>query len=626
MPRRSLIQRPIARPSLSRYAAALLLALAGCPPIAGDTTDGSTTTDDTTTTDTPTTGEETEAPTTGTGPTSTAGPEHCGTITADEVWAPDLNPHVLTCDVLLEGGTLTIEPGTQVLAADGNGLLVAKNGGTAHLDVRGTVDAPVLFAGQSGAAPGQWRGISVHPGAGDVSLVYTTIDAGGGLNSTAGLRVEGTAIHVDHLTVTNADEWGLDLLRGGRLDEGSVGLQVHDTVGWPIRIDPNWVDTLPAVDSDYAGNMSDGIYIETPGASTQAIRRSSEWEDLGVAYYAFTPLSLEGDAQNSAILTVLDGVEVKFAERAGLEVSRDGGRAGLITRGTAERPVTLTSMDSLDRGAWSGLDISDNADDAALHLTHTIVEWGGGFNSVACLTTEAVVLRVEALTLRGCKLAGLVMRNGMFADGSWGLRVSDSDRVGELNTPQVHTIPVEGIDLTGNDLDALSVVQLGAENMTEAVTWRPLGVPYRVEDRIGLEGTGDAPAVLTIEAGTTLGFVHGARVDLSREGGASGLRAIGTADAPIVFTGADAFDPGAWSGILIFGNAVDADTVLEHTEVRWGGGLNSEANIRITDAAPTIRDSVIAGSDCWGIQVMPGATPILADITYEDNACGDITP
>lgn len=628
-PSRPTLQRPISRRVPSSSAAGLTLALAACPGLPGDTTDATTTTVDTTTTDTtgeptgstvPTTTDETTG-----GPVSTAGPEHCGTITADEVWAPDLNPHVITCDVLLEGGTLTIEPGTQILAADDHGLLVSKNGGTAHLDVRGTEAAPVLFAGQSGAAPGQWKGISVHPAAGDVSFAHTTIDAGGGFNSTAGLRIEGVEVRIDHLTVTNAEEWGLDLHREGRLSAEAVGLQIHGVAGWPVRVDPDWVDTLPALDSDYTGNTNDGIHIEAPN-DLLTIRRTSEWEDLGVAYHAFDSLSLEGDAQNPAVLTLLDGVVVMFAEKAALEVAADGGRAGLVTKGTAERPVTLTSMSSLDRGAWSGLAIADDADDAALHLAHTVIEWGGGFNSTACLTTEAVELRVEALTLRGCEGAGFVLQNGAFADGSSGLRVTDSERVGEVHVPHVHTMPVDGIDLTGNDLDVVSVVTLGPESLTEAVTWRDLGVPYRVEDPLSLEGTANAPAVLTIEAGTTLAFVGGARLELSRDGGAAGLRAIGTADAPIVFTGADAFDPGAWTGIVIHGNAVDADTVLEHAEVRWGGGFNSEANIRIIDASPTIRDSVIAGSDCWGIQLQSGAAPTLANVTYENNACGDITP
>lgn len=638
---RSRIQfkRPISR-RFPSFAAGLTLALAGCPGLPGETTEGVTigeTTTDEMTTGEMTTGATTTAATTGateptTGetttegePTSTAGPEHCGTITTDEVWAPDLNPHVITCDVLLEGGTLTIAPGTQILAVDDHGLLVAKNGGTANLDVRGTADAPVLFAGQSGAAPGQWKGISVHPAAGAVSLVHTTIDAGGGLNATAGLRVEGAEIHVDHLNVTNADEWGVDFHREGRLSADSVGLQIHGVAGWPVRIDPNWADTVPADESDYTGNTNDGIYVEAPN-DLLTIRRTSEWEDLGVAYHAFDSLRLEGEAANPAVLTLLDGVVVKFGENSALAVSADGGRAGVIARGTADRPVTLTSMDSLDRGAWSGVEIGDNADDASLDLTHTVIEWGGGFNSTACLFTEAVELRVEALTLRGCEGAGFVLQNGAFAAASSGLRVTDSERAGELHVPQVHTLPVEGIDLTGNDLDAVSVVTLGPQTLTKPVTWRPPGVPYRIEDPVALEGTGNAPAVLTIAAGTTLGFVHGARIDVSRAGGAAGLRAIGTADAPIVFTGADAFDPGAWSGILIFDGAVDGDTILDHAEVRWGGGLNSEANVRITGASPTIRDTLIAGSDCWGIQLLMGASPTLENVTYEDNTCGDITP
>ncbi|MCA9691072.1 MAG: hypothetical protein KC636_15815 [Myxococcales bacterium] len=615
-----------------------LLALAGCPPPGGDTdptdTDASTTgtgTDATTEaqTDTavdtetdPTDATDTDA-TTGEELVSTAGPEHCGRIMADEVWAADLNPHVITCDVEVEGGTLTIGPGTEILVANDVGLWISKEGGSANLDILGTAEAPVSISGQTGSAPGQWRALGIFPAAGDVSIAYTTVDAGGGLNTSGAVTVEDTAVRVDHLTITNADEWGLNFRRGGRLTDDSVGLAIHGTVGWPVHIDPNWVDTLPAVDSDYTGNDYDGIHVENSGTDWRDIRRMVEWEDLGVAYYAFDSIRVEGESLNPAQLTLLDGVTVKFGANEALGVAIDGGRAGLVTLGTAERPVTLTSMDSLDRGAWAGIELRDNADDAALSLVHTIVEWGGGFNSVACLETEEVTVHVQDVVIAGCEGAGISMRNGEFSPDSVNLQITDSDTVGVMNTPQAHTIPADGVDYTGNDLDALTLIQPGAEKVTKAATWRNIGIPYRIEDHIGLEGTAQAPAILTLEPGITIGFVHGARLDLSRDGGAAGLRAIGTPEAPIIFTGADAYDPGAWSGIFVFGSAVDADTIIEHAEIRWGGGLNSEQNIRIQDAAPTIRDTIIAGSDCWGVFLWENAAPVLENVTFADNTCGD---
>lgn len=557
---------------------------------------------------------------------STAGPEHCGTIVDDEVWAADLNPHVVTCDVQVEGGTLTIGPGTEVLFANNVGLWISEEGGTANLEVLGVADAPVSFAGEGGSAPGQWRGLGVFPAAGDVSLAHTTIDAAGGLNATAAVFVESTDLHIDHVTITNADDLGLDFRRHGRLTADSVGLAIHGTVGWPVQIDPNWVDTLPAIDSDYTGNDRDGIYIKSSGTDWRDVVRSAEWEVLGVDYYAIDSIRVEGEALEPAYLTLLDGVVVRFAETSGLGVSLEGGAAGLLTKGTAERPVTLTSLGANDRGAWAGVEIRDNADNGALRLENTIVEWAGGFNSVACVETEEVELFADGLTLRGCEKAGFVMRNGVWADGSAGLRVTDSDRVGEMNTPQAHTMPIAGVDLTGNDRDALSVVQPGAETITKAVTWRDIGVPYRVEDDIALEGTAQDPAVLTLEAGVVLAFTGQANLAVGRDGGASGLRALGTADASVVFTSAEAFDPGAWSGILIFDAAVDAETNLNYAEIRWAGGLNSESNVRIDDASPTISNSVIGGSDCWAIELFGDAAPTLTNNTYEDNTCGDVKP
>ena len=42
---------------------------------------------------------------------STSGPDHCGSITTDDVWAADLNPHPESCHVEIDGGSLAIQAG-----------------------------------------------------------------------------------------------------------------------------------------------------------------------------------------------------------------------------------------------------------------------------------------------------------------------------------------------------------------------------------------------------------------------------------------------------------------------------------------------------------------------------------
>lgn len=66
-----------------------------------------------------------------------------------------------------------------------------------------------------------------------------------------------------------------------------------------------------------------------------------------------------------------------------------------------------------------------------------------------------------------------------------------------------------------------------------------------------------------IESGTVL--VFGPRTQLSVEGGS--LRALGTEEHTVVFTGAEA-SPGYWDGICFSGNRLSR---LEHVELNWGG-------------------------------------------------------
>ena len=135
-------------------------ALAGCTiEVTGDDTGSATdqTSVQTSTETGGTTGGETTGDETTGGETTGVvgtGPEHCGTITSDETWTAALSPHVITCDVHLEGGTVTIEPGVEVRVESDLGLFVSEDGGTANLRVLGSADAPVRFVSASGVDAG----------------------------------------------------------------------------------------------------------------------------------------------------------------------------------------------------------------------------------------------------------------------------------------------------------------------------------------------------------------------------------------------------------------------------------------------------------------------------------------
>ena len=340
---------------------------------------------------------------------SSTGPEHCGLITADEVWAADLNPHIVTCDVFLEGGTLTIGAGTEVLFESDVGLWVSEDDGRANLDVAGTLSEPVSFRHTSGSAPGLWRGIGVHRAAGDVVLSHLTIDGGGGFNSVAALLVEHTDITVDHLTVTNSEDLGLSFRYASGLSEDSTALVVSGSDGYPVRIDPPRADTLPAEESDYTGNAIDAIAVHPSGTDYERMDRSALWEDLGVSYVAEQGLYVDGRTGAPAILTLEPNVHVEFTRTSGLHLSNRDGASGLVAVGTPDAPVVLTSADATDVGAWSGLFIHDNALDSEVLLDHVEITWGGGFNSEAAVTLTSASPTIRNTLIAGSECWGMQM-------------------------------------------------------------------------------------------------------------------------------------------------------------------------------------------------------------------------
>lgn len=564
---------------------------------------------------------------TGENSVSTHGPEHCGEITGDEVWAADLNPHILTCDVFVEGGSVTVGPGVEIRVDANVGLFISRDGGTADLQVLGQADAPVQLRASSGTSAGLWKGISVFGAAGTVELHHTVVDSGGGFNTEANLHVEGKEVLLDHVTLTNAEEWGLSLRDGASLAPESTDLQIHDTAGWPVIVDPGFAHSLPASGSDYSGNDTDGIYMSGSSLAFYDITKPVAWEDLGVDYFAFTPVSIEGTGIQPAVLELGPGVTVRFDAKIPLTLGYDEGAAGLVALGEADDPVVLSSMNSLDRGAWSGVRAFDNTVDGSFALTHTIIEWGGGFNSDGCLYVEDASVLADHLELRGCEDGGFVFDgDAHFQPGSTNLQVHDSDRSGELRANQVHTIPSAGVDLTGNDADLVSIWGFSGHEVDHAVTWANLGVPYRAETHIDLEGTGISPAILTLEPGVILAFAADTALRMSYYDGASGLIAVGTPAQPIVFTGADSLDPGAWAGIWIYDDAIDAQTTLDHVEIRSGGGFNSDANLALHGASPSVSNASIIDSDCWGIWHDVASAPSLTAVSYAGNGCGNVGP
>ena len=153
----------------------------------------------------------------------------------------------------------------------------------------------------------------------------------------------------------------------------------------------------------------------------------------------------------------------------------------------------------------------------------------------------------------------------------------------------------------------------------ESMTWHNLNAPYLTEYNppYGNNIIISDPVTITIEAGARFEFAGEGEFNVW-DGAA--LQAIGTADAPIVFTGKDK-TPGSWQGID-FSDA--GKSVLEHTEVSYAGGDSSNGNIYIhgveTGSDVTLRNSLIANSARCGIALDPERSSLEAvNVTFSSN-------
>ena len=101
-----------------------------------------------------------------------------GVIDADTTWSGRV---YLSGTVTVSGATLTLAPGTQVVAAADSELIVSNGGGIVS---GGTETKPVSFCGEDDAA-GAWGGISIGESAGDSSLSYTLVSNAGSAAAAA---------------------------------------------------------------------------------------------------------------------------------------------------------------------------------------------------------------------------------------------------------------------------------------------------------------------------------------------------------------------------------------------------------------------------------------------------------
>lgn len=273
---------------------------------------------------------------------------------------------------------------------------------------------------------------------------------------------------------------------------------------------------------------------------------------------------------------------VRIAAGAGILV-----QGSLVANGAAGKPVTIERAGS---AAWTSIETRKGAE---LRLSYTTVEGGGGSGGGRPTQFGMIDVRgdqesapqpiffADHVTVKGSESLGIWMREGgAFADGSQELTVTGGATFPMLVWGNAAgTIPSGRY--TGNAIDEIFLpANGGRDDIVADTTFESRGVPYRIGGETGgtmlKVGAKGVVPLLTIAPGVTLRFAKQARLLVAQETDQAigALRAEGTADAPIVFTSAEATPaPGDWVGVL-FGGAPDPRDAIANARIEYAGGAS----------------------------------------------------
>ena len=351
-----------------------------------------------------------------------------------------------------------------------------------------------------------------------------------------------------------------------------------------------------------------------------------------------------------ATLTVEPCAQVQM--KAGTHLSIEG---NVVAEGTASRPITLGAVSSDE--AFGAINVWAPG---TLSLAYVTVSYGGADTTNSYGAIEARgdqllpvqgILKVDHVTVRGSQAYGISLRSGAgFTADSQALDITASKLAGLRILPRLASNIPSGT-YTGNGQDVIAVeTEAYGDVSLEDVVFRARGVPYLVgvDKSLGtlVVGGGSSAVTLTVEAGVTMRFKKNQAAGILIERGSTAspskgtLIAVGTAQAPIVFTSASATPmAGDWLG-LSFGNKPSATNRLEHVEIRYAGapsgsnGFHCQPPSKFStseDAALSVygepaqsfvKNSLIADSAGEGINLAYSGNPVdfLATNTFTNIA------
>ena len=294
--------------------------------------------------------------------------------------------------------------------------------------------------------------------------------------------------------------------------------------------------------------------------------------------------------RKNATLTVAPCAVIRTIAARGFQVGSfnagDGGK--IVAKGDPDRPIVFQGKDG---ARWTSLQINSQGTADLAHVTikdagSTSSRGGAALHLVGDGTKPLQELAtVDHVTLEGALKYGAVLEaRGGFTAASRDLVAKGCGMPMRVGGVAVSTIPTGSY--TGNTDDAFRFNASAFVDYIDAdTTLRDRGIPYVVGGEgqfpeLSVNGKDGTAPLLTIEPGVVLKFskqasgnnglfVERASTTVAARGG---IRAIGTAAKPIVFTSNEATPAaGDWVGIVLRG-IPDPRTKIDFARVEYAGG------------------------------------------------------
>jgi hypothetical protein len=288
---------------------------------------------------------------------------------------------------------------------------------------------------------------------------------------------------------------------------------------------------------------------------------------------------------------------------------RDTG--ALHMEGEAEHPILVTSAKAAPApGDWGAIEIYASSADGDNVLRHVAVEYGGGSGygqiwierGASVAITDSVLRDSSDVAIDADKGAELrEFAGNELVDNEGGPLRIGANQVGQLGAGVYAPNGVDGVLVRHDDVD-------------HDAQWLALGVPYVADDGFRI-ATSSGSANLTIAAGTTLQLGPAAILVVADKGG---LHLAGTPDARVsVISAKSPAAAGDWAQLEFYGVSNGPANVLEHVDLRHGGG-QGYGQIWLDDAAEITLDDVVIEMSGGGCDIDSDGTVNATATTWVD--------